>query len=153
MSIATMIGAATAPTQMIHAKKATYAYRRFGHGAARPLLFLQHFVGTLDNWDPAVTDPLATGREVVLLDNASVGRSTGSVPSTVSEMSSHALDFLDAFGTDRCDVIGFSLGGMVASLITFPDYGMVVAVTSNISYADTFSIAVKVAEAYARQRM
>jgi len=48
---------------------------------------------------------------------------------------------------------GDSLGGMVASLITFPDYGMVVAVTSNISYADTFSIAVKVAEAYARQRM
>ena len=35
MSIATMTGAATAPTQLIHAKKATYAYRRFGHGAAR----------------------------------------------------------------------------------------------------------------------
>jgi pimeloyl-ACP methyl ester carboxylesterase len=114
MSLATMTGAATAPTQLIHAKKATYAYRRFGHDAARPLLFLQHFAGTLDNWDPAVTDPLAAGREVVLFDNAGVGRSTGSVPSTVSEMSSHALDFLDAFGMDRCDVIGFSLGGMVA---------------------------------------
>ena len=102
MSLATMTGATTAPTQLIQAKKGTYAYRRFGHGAARPLLFLQHFVGTLDNWDPAVTDPLATGREVVLFDNAGVGRSTGSVPSTVSEMSSHALDFLDAFGMDRC---------------------------------------------------
>ena len=73
MSLATMTGAATAPTQLIHAKKATYAYRRFGHGAARSLLFLQHFVGTLDNWDPAVTDPLATGREVLLFDNAGVG--------------------------------------------------------------------------------
>ena len=114
MSPATMTGAATAPTQLIHAKKATYAYRRFGHGAARPLLFLQHFVGTLDNWDPAVTDPLATGREVVLFDNAGVGRSTGSVPGTVSEMSAHALDFLNAVRIDRCDVIGFSLGGMVA---------------------------------------
>jgi len=114
MPLATMIGAATAQTQMIHAKKATYAYRRFGQGAARPLLFLQHFVGTLDNWDPAVTDPLSTGREVILFDNAGVGRSTGSVAGTVSEMSAHALDFLDAVRIDRCDVVGFSLGGMVA---------------------------------------
>jgi len=114
MSAGTIIGAATAPTQLIQGKKATYAYRRFGHGAGHPLLFLQHFVGTLDNWDPAVTDPLAAGREVVLFDNAGVGRSTGSVPSTVSEMSSHALDFLDVLRIDRCDVIGFSLGGMVA---------------------------------------
>ena len=114
MSAGTIIGAATAPTQLIQGKKATYAYRRFGHGAGHPLLFLQHFVGTLDNWDPAVTDPLAAGREVVLFDNAGVGRSTGSVPSTVSEMSSHASDFLDVLRIDRCDVIGFSLGGMVA---------------------------------------
>jgi CubicO group peptidase (beta-lactamase class C family) len=44
---------------------------------------------------------------------------------------------------------GESLGGMVASLITFPEYGIVVAVTSNISYADTFSLAVKIAEIFA----
>src|SRR5262245_51538507 len=114
MSLAPMTGAATAPTQFIKAKKATYAYRRFGHGAGRPLLCLQHFVGTLDNWDPAVTDPLATEREVILFDNAGVGRSTGTVPGTVSGMASHALDFLDALRIDRCEVLGFSLGGMVA---------------------------------------
>jgi CubicO group peptidase (beta-lactamase class C family) len=46
---------------------------------------------------------------------------------------------------------GDSLGGMVATLMTFPDYGIVVAVTSNISYADTFSLAVKIAEAFVEQ--
>ena len=46
---------------------------------------------------------------------------------------------------------GDSLGGMVASLMTFPDYGIVVAATSNISYADTFSLAVKVAEAFVEE--
>ena len=46
---------------------------------------------------------------------------------------------------------GDSLGGMVASFMTFPEYGIVVAVTSNISYADTFSLAVKIAEAFAEQ--
>ena len=45
----------------------TYAYRRCGSGPMRPLLLLQHFMGTLDNWDPAVSDPLASGREVILI--------------------------------------------------------------------------------------
>ncbi|HYI94230.1 MAG TPA: serine hydrolase [Bryobacteraceae bacterium] len=35
---------------------------------------------------------------------------------------------------------GDSLGGMIASLTTFPEYGIVVAVTANISYADTFAV-------------
>ena len=46
---------------------------------------------------------------------------------------------------------GDSLGGMVASLMTLPEYGIVVAVTSNISFADTFSLAVKIAEAFVEE--
>jgi serine beta-lactamase-like protein LACTB, mitochondrial len=44
---------------------------------------------------------------------------------------------------------GDSLGGMVASFMTFPEYGIVVAVTSNISYADTYNVGVKIAQAFA----
>ena len=46
---------------------------------------------------------------------------------------------------------GESLGGMVASLMTFPEHGIVVSVMSNISYADTFAVAVKIAQAFAEQ--
>ena len=49
----------TTPTQLLSVKSEKYAYRRFGTGSALPVLFLQHFTGTLDNWDPAVTDSLA----------------------------------------------------------------------------------------------
>ena len=107
----------TARTQFLHAKNETYAYRRFGHGPGRPLLCLQHFMGTLDNWDPAVADVLASGREVILFDNAGVGRSTGNVPDTVQGMATHALTFLDGLGVTNCDVLGFSLGGMIAQQI------------------------------------
>ena len=107
----------TARTQFLHAKNETYAYRRFGHGPGRPLLCLQHFMGTLDNWDPAVADVLASGREVILFDNAGVGRSTGNVPDTVQGMATHALAFLDGLGLMACDVLGFSLGGMIAQQI------------------------------------
>jgi len=46
---------------------------------------------------------------------------------------------------------GESLGGMVASLMTFPAHGIAVSVTSNISYADTFAVALKIAQAFAEQ--
>ena len=104
----------TAPTQFLQVNGHSYAYRRFGNGAGLPLLCLQHFTGTLDNWDPAVTDPLASGREVILFDNAGIGRSTGDVPGTIAGMAGHAMAFLDELGIQTCDVIGYSLGGMVA---------------------------------------
>jgi pimeloyl-ACP methyl ester carboxylesterase len=106
--------AATAPTQFLQAGNETYAYRRFGSGPGLPILFLQHFTGTLDNWDPAVTDPLASGREVILFESAGLGRSTGKVPVTIVGMAKHALAFLDGLGLKTCDVLGYSLGGMVA---------------------------------------
>jgi pimeloyl-ACP methyl ester carboxylesterase len=114
MSPATAASNITAPTQFLEVNDGTYAYRRFGQGAGRPLLFLQHFTGTLDNWDPAVTDPLASGREVILFESAGVGRSSGQVPDSVAGMAMHALAFLDGLGVKLCDVLGYSLGGMVA---------------------------------------
>jgi pimeloyl-ACP methyl ester carboxylesterase len=104
----------TAVTKFLDIGEQRYAYRRFGDGPGHPLLFLQHFTGTLDNWDPAVTDPLARGREVILFENAGVGRSTGSVPTTIAGMARHALAFLEALRLARCDVLGYSLGGMIA---------------------------------------
>jgi pimeloyl-ACP methyl ester carboxylesterase len=104
----------TAPTQFLQIGEQRYAYRRFGSGSAHPLLLLQHFTGTLDNWDPAVTDSLASSRELILFDNAGVGRSTGQVPVTIAGMANHAFAFLDHLGVTTGDVLGFSLGGMIA---------------------------------------
>ena len=114
MSVTTTGSNTTAPTQFLEGRLERYAYRRVGGGIRRPLICFQHFTGTLDNWDPAVTDPLASDREVILFDSAGVGRSTGKVPDTVAGMTTHALDFMDALCVISCDVLGFSLGGMVA---------------------------------------
>jgi pimeloyl-ACP methyl ester carboxylesterase len=62
-----------------------YAYRESGEGDV-PLVLLQHFRGNLDNWDPALIDALAAERRVVAFDNAGVGATTGSTPSTVEAM-------------------------------------------------------------------
>jgi len=115
----------TAPTRFLHVANETYAYRRFGGGGTHPLVFLQHFTGTLDNWDPAVTDTLASGREVILFDNVGIGRSTGKVPNTVQGMAAHALAFVDALGLTQVDLFGFSLGGMVAQEIALEQPSLV----------------------------
>lgn len=114
MSFEAQIRSTTAPTRFLETNGHSYAYRRFGGGTGRPLLFLQHFTGTLDNWDPAVADPLASGREVILFDNAGIGRSSGEVPRTIAGMAEHALAFVDGLGLNEIDVLGYSLGGMVA---------------------------------------
>ncbi len=94
----------------------TYAYRRFGEADtdAPPLLFLQHFRGNLDNWDPLLVDTIAEQREVILLDNTGVGLSSGIVPRTVTEMARDAISFCDALELTEIDLLGYSLGGMVA---------------------------------------
>jgi pimeloyl-ACP methyl ester carboxylesterase len=107
----------TAPTLTVEAGTGvTYAYRRFGRRDDRwpPLLFLQHFRGNLDNWDPVLVDTIAAHREVILLDNTGVGLSSGTVPVTVTEMARDAIAFVDALEIDRIDLLGYSLGGMVA---------------------------------------
>lgn len=117
MSIESAASNITAPTQFLDVGSERYAYRRFGSGPGLPLICLQHFTGTLDNWDPAVTDALAKGREVILFESAGVGRSSGNVPETIGGMTSHVLAFVGGLGLSRCDILGFSLGGMIAQQV------------------------------------
>jgi pimeloyl-ACP methyl ester carboxylesterase len=132
----------TAPTQFVEANGIRFAYRRFGkapdfdpnlfldgidpqylaelNGAIGgvPLVFNQHFTGTMDHWDPAVIDGLAKDREVILFNNAGVSSSSGEVPTTFEEMGANAIAFIKALGLKKVDVLGFSIGGMVAQEIT-----------------------------------
>jgi pimeloyl-ACP methyl ester carboxylesterase len=108
---------ANAPTEYIDAGGVTFAYRRLGTGAGQPLILLQHFTGTMDSWDPAVVDGLAEERPVVVFDNTGVGRSSGRTPDTVEQMAADATAFIKALQCDSVDLLGFSLGGMVAQVV------------------------------------
>ncbi len=107
----------TSPTQFVEANGIRFAYRRFGKPGTIPLVFNQHFTGTMDYWDPAVTDGLAKNREVILFNNAGISSSSGEVPTTIDEMGANAISFIKALGLETVDVLGFSIGGMVAQEI------------------------------------
>jgi pimeloyl-ACP methyl ester carboxylesterase len=104
----------------------SYAYRRFGNAAAGvPVVFLQHFRGNIDNWDPALIDAVAADREVILFDNVGVGGTSGITPATVEEMARDAVLFLHALSLREVDLFGFSLGGFIAQEIALTRPGVV----------------------------
>ena len=111
----------TAPTRYVETAGIRFAYRRWGKPGGLTLVFMQYFSGNLDDWDPQVTDGLAADHDVILFDNAGVGSSRGETPGTVLEMTRHALAFCDALGLNKFNVVGFSLGGMLAQQLAL-DY-------------------------------
>src|SRR5882762_3224904 len=110
--------ATTVPTQFVEANGIRFAYRRWGTRSGLPLVFNQHFTGNLDNWDPAVLEGLAKEREVIIFNNAGVASSTGEVPTTFAGMAKNAEACIDGLGLTKVDLLGFSIGGMVAQQIT-----------------------------------
>lgn len=104
----------TAPTQFVEANGIRFAYRRFGNPGGVPLVMNIHFTGTMDHWDPAVTDGLAKNREVILFNNAGISSSSGTVPESIEEMAANAGAFIEALGLKQVDVLGFSMGGLIA---------------------------------------
>ena len=111
----------TAPTQFVDAAGVRFAYRRFGKSGGVPLVFNIHFTGTMDHWDPAVTDGFAKDREVILFDNAGISSSSGEVPNSIEEMAADAAAFIKALGLTEVDVLGFSLGGLVAQTLAIAE--------------------------------
>jgi len=107
----------TAPTQFIEANGTRFAYRRFGREEGKPLLFMQHFRGGMDHWDPTITDGFAKNRPVILFDNAGIAASSGKTPDTIDAMAEHAADFIGALGLSQIDLLGFSIGGYIAQTL------------------------------------
>src|SRR6202049_3867348 len=115
----------TAPTQFVEANGIRFAYRRFGKTGGVPLVFSQHYIGTMDYWDPTVTDGLARDREVILFNNAGVSSSSGEIPTTFEQMAANAIAFIKALGLKQVDLFGFSIGGLVVQEITLQAPGLV----------------------------
>jgi pimeloyl-ACP methyl ester carboxylesterase len=115
----------TAATQFVQVGGNRLAYRRFGQPSDCPLLLLNYFAAAMDEWDPKVTNGLAAQREVILFNYVGVASSTGNAPSTVAAMMKDCVDFCNALNLKKMDVLGFSLGGMIAQQLAFQHPDMV----------------------------
>ncbi len=108
----------TVPTQFVETGGARFAYRRWGKSSGVPLVFIQHFRGGMDHWDPLMTDGLAAGREVILLNGRGIASSSGTPRNRMEDMADDIAAVIRALGLSKVDVVGFSIGGMQAQEVT-----------------------------------
>ena len=110
------------PTQTITAAGVTFAYRELGkHHGGTPVVMLTHLAAVLDNWDPRIIDGLAARHHVIAFDNRGIGASSGSPSSSMEAMADDAITFIQAKGLQKVDLLGFSLGGMVAQEVVLKE--------------------------------
>ncbi|RDI89043.1 hypothetical protein Vi05172_g1626 [Venturia inaequalis] len=118
-----MATAQTAKTQYVEAHGIRFAYRKFGKETVNglPLFLHGHFRSNIDFWDPLLLQNLAAAREIVIFDNAGVGRSSGKVPTTFQGWADDTLAFVHALGYKKIDLLGFSMGGVAVQMVALTE--------------------------------
>ncbi len=106
------------PTQTITAGGVSFTYRELGkQNGGTPVVFLVHLAAVLDNWDPRIMDGIAAKHHVIAFNNRGIGASSGSPSNTMEQMVDDAVTFIKAMGLKQVDLLGFSMGGMIAQEI------------------------------------
>ncbi|MFJ9713265.1 alpha/beta fold hydrolase [Streptomyces sp. NPDC101234] len=98
----------------VEGPSATFTYRRLGPRGGTPLVLLHRFRGTIDLWDPEFVDLLAADHDVIMFDNVGVGYTTGEPRDSLQGFTDGAVEFIEALGLPKADLLGWSMGGVVA---------------------------------------
>ncbi|WP_165242976.1 alpha/beta fold hydrolase [Corynebacterium lizhenjunii] len=110
------------PNSFITVDGQRIAYRELGaEHAGPPLVMLTHLAATLDQWDPKLMDLLAATHHVIVIDLPGVGASEGSVGATIPLMARQAITIIRELGHTKINLLGLSMGGMVAQEIVRAD--------------------------------
>jgi pimeloyl-ACP methyl ester carboxylesterase len=110
----------SAPVRIAHTGLGAIGYRVVGSGP--PLVLIMGYAGTMEGWDPRLVHALARHNRVVMFDNAGVGR-TKPLPGdltatlTIDAMADQTSALIATLGLGRPDVLGWSMGGMIAQAL------------------------------------
>jgi pimeloyl-ACP methyl ester carboxylesterase len=156
-----------APVRIARTTLGAVGYRVVGHGP--PLVMIMGYGGTMETWDPRFVDTLARRFRVVIFDNAGIGPTRPlRSPLTIDEMADQASALITALGLTRPDVLGYSMGGMIAQALavlhpsqvrglvlcaTFPGTGTVIPPQSEINALTSGNAALASAALYPPNQM
>ena len=100
-------------TKKVHVGDIDINYKMFGKG--QPLLLINGFSAPLEFWDPTLLMNLAYNHTVIPFDNRGIGNSTvGHKNFTIAQFANDTSSLMDALSIKKPDVIGWSMGGMIA---------------------------------------
>jgi len=130
------VSIASEPVQTAQTTDGRVAYREVGSGP--PLILITGYSGTMESWDRRFVDALARRRRVVIFDNAGIGRTQAlSSPLTVDGMADQASALISALHLGRTDVLGWSMGSMIAQALAVRHPGDVRRLVLCASYPGT----------------
>jgi len=111
-----IVSIASVPVKVAHTTMGKVGYREVGSGP--PVLMIMGFAGTMETWDPRFVDALAQDHEVVIFDNSGVGK-TQRLPGrlTIDAMANQTSALIEALGLQKPDVMGWSMGTMIAQAL------------------------------------
>ena len=100
-------------TKKVHVGDIDMDYKIFGKG--KPLILINGFSVPLDFWDPTLLQNLAYNHTVITFDNRGIGNSTsGDKNFTIAQFANDTTSLMDAINIKKADVMGWSMGGMIA---------------------------------------
>ena len=110
----------SAPVRIAHTRLGAVGYRAVGSGP--PLVLIMGYSGTMEVWDPRLVHALARHNRVVMFDNAGVGRTQPlhgeqTATLTIDAMADQTSALIGTLGLGRPDVLGWSMGGMIAQAL------------------------------------
>src|SRR5690606_816855 len=85
------------------------------HGDAGDWIVLIHGLGGHASFWAGQISALSKSRRILVYDHAGIGRSVDAGERrSISEMSADLTTVLDAVGVERADIVGHSMGGLIA---------------------------------------
>ena len=134
----------SAPVRIAHTRLGAVGYRVVGTGPS--LVLIMGYAGTMEVWDPRLVHALAQHNRVVMFDNSGVGR-TQPLPGertatlTIDAMANQTSALIDTLGLGRPDVLGWSMGGMIAQALAILHPAQVRRLVLCASYPGTGTVA------------
>ncbi|HET9806440.1 MAG TPA: alpha/beta hydrolase [Nitrososphaeraceae archaeon] len=110
------------PTKQVKVGDIDISYKIFGKGD--PILLIMGYPGPMYGWDPIFLKGLSTNHTVIVFDSRGIGNTTvGSKNFTIDQFAADSAGLLDVLKINKSDVLGYSMGGMIAQQLTlnYPD--------------------------------
>jgi pimeloyl-ACP methyl ester carboxylesterase len=106
----------SAPVRIAHTGLGAVGYRVVGSGP--PLVLIMGYGWTMEGWDPRLVHALARHNKVVMFDNSGVGRTQQLAPPfSIDAMADQTSALISTLHLGRPDVLGWSMGGMIAQAL------------------------------------
>lgn len=104
-------------TKIIKVDDIEIGYKIFGKGD--PLVMINGYGSIMDMWNAKLLQNLAQNHTIFIFDNRGIGNTTnGFKKFTIKQFAEDTFGLINALKLNKTDIVGFSMGGLIAQELT-----------------------------------